>query len=70
MKYRDGLDSPKRYKDGVEVKKFKNGLASKITDAMAVKFNNYMPQLLFEPYGDGLTSIFNQPDRELKKLAF
>ena len=52
------------------MKKYKNGLASKITEAMSGKFNNYMPQLLFEPYCDGLTSIFDQPERDLKKLAF
>ena len=40
-KYRDGLDSPKRLQDGKEVKKYKYGLASKITDAMSNKMSAY-----------------------------
>ena len=46
-KYRDGLDSPKRYQDGKEVKKYKYGLSSKITDAMSVKMSAYQ-QLYFD----------------------
>ena len=70
LKYRDGLDSPKRYVNGVEVKKYKNGLSTKIVDAVAGKFSNYTPQLLFEAWIDGLSSIFNQDEKDLKKLAF